>query len=160
MIRLAQPTDIQPISQLWALMAAEHSQLDGATFRPAPDGADAYARFIEDQLRDACARILVAEVDDELVGYISGGIADISKEMFESQRCGLIADVFVCAEQRRQGIGRSLVERLVLWFRACGVSSFEWYASARNPSALAFWRRMGGEVSLLRMRAMIPGEEA
>lgn len=160
MIRLAQPTDVQRISQLWAQMAAEHAQLDAATFRPAPEGAEAYARFIEDQLRDVCARILVAEVEDKPVGYISGGIADINNDMFESLRCGLITDLFVCAEQRRQGIGSRLVERLALWFRACGVSSFEWYASARNPSALAFWRRVGGEVTLLRMRAMIPGEEA
>ena len=160
MIRLAQPADVQRISQLWAQMAALHAQLDAATFRPAADGAESYARFIEDRLRDSCARILVAEVDGKLVGYISGGIGDISNDMFESMRCGLITDLFVCAQQRRQGIGRRLVERLMLWFRACNMTSFEWYTSARNPTALAFWRTMGGEVTLLRMRAVIPGDES
>ncbi|MCY4464253.1 MAG: GNAT family N-acetyltransferase [Chloroflexi bacterium] len=160
MIRLAQQTDIPRISQLWAQMAAQHAQLDASTFRPAADGAESYARFIEDRLRDSFARVLVAEVEGKLVGYISGGIADINNEMFESMRCGMITDIFVCVEQRRQGIGRRLVERLMLWFRACEVTSFEWYASAHNPTALAFWRALGGEATLLRMRAMIPGDES
>lgn len=160
MIRLAQQSDVQRISQLWAQMVAYHAQLDAATFRPAADGAALYARFIEDRLRDSFARVLVAEVDGELVGYISGGIADITNEMFESLRCGLITELFVCVEQRRQGVGRQLLERLMLWFRACDVTSFEWYTSAHNPTALAFWRTVGGEVTLLRMRAEIPGEES
>ncbi len=159
MIRLAQPADAPLISQLWAQMVAYHAQLDAATFRPAADGAAVYARFIEDRLRDTDARILVAEVAGELVGYISGGIADITNDMFESMRCGLITDLFVCGQQRRQGIGRQLVERLMLWFHARQVSSFEWYTSAHNPTALAFWRAMGGQLTLLRMRAPIPGGE-
>ena len=159
MIRLAQQSDVAGISQMWARMVERHAQLDATTFRPAADGAELYARFIEDRLEDAYARILVAEVDGELVGYISGGIADINSQLFEAQRCGLITELFVCAGQRRQGIGSQLVERLMLWFRACDVSRFEWYTSAQNPAALAFWRAMGGEAYLLRMRAPIPGGE-
>ena len=118
MIRLAEMDDSGQISQLWARMVAEHAELDPVTFRPTSNGAEVYARFMEDRIADEDSRVLVAEADGSVVGYICGGIAEIRAEMFEPLRCGLISDLFVCDSHRRQGIGRDLVERLALWFRA------------------------------------------
>ena len=159
MIRLAEVDDAGQISQLWAKMVAEHAELDPDTFRLSLNGAEVYARFVEDRIADSDSRVLVAEADGALVGYICGGIAEIRAEMFEPLRCGLISDIFVGESHRRQGVGRELVERLALWFQARDVRAFEWYTSAHNPSALAFWRALGGEISMLRMRATIPEDD-
>ena len=159
MIRLAEMDDAGQISQLWSWMVAEHAELDPDTFRPSGNGAEVYARFVEDRIADEDSRVLVADNEGRLVGYICGGIAEIRAEMFEPLRCGLISDIFVQESERRNGIGRELVERLALWFRARDVATFEWYTSARNPSALAFWRALGGETSMLRMKATIPEDD-
>ena len=156
MIRLANAADVERIGDLWAEMVAYHAELDPLTFRPAEKGAEIYARAVLDRLADEEARVLVAEVDGELVGFVNGFIADITTEMFMPLRCGLLADIYVCAQYRRRGLGSDLVARLTLWFRAKGVRQFEWHVSARNREALAFWRSIGGETSMLRMRAAIP----
>lgn len=156
MIRLAEADDADRIGELWAEMVAYHAELDSQTFRPAEAGAALYASNIRERLADQDARVLVVELEGEVVGYVTGVIANITTEMFMPLRCGLLADIYLRAPYRRRGIGRQLVERLALWFRAQGVRSFEWHVSARNRGALAFWNAIGGETTMLRMRAAIP----
>lgn len=156
MIRLAEAADAERIGDLWAEMVAYHAALDPETFRPAEYGAERYARSVLDRLRDSDARVLAAEIDGAVVGYVNGVIADITNDLFLPLRCGLLADIYVQAPFRRRGLGRQLVERLMTWFRARGVNHFEWHVSAGNHEALAFWRAIGGETTMLRMRASIP----
>ena len=159
MIRLAQAEDAERIGELWAEMVAYHANLDPQTFRPADRGAELYARGILDRLADDDARVLVAELDGGVVGFVNGFIADITTEMFEPLRCGLLADICIEAAYRRRGLGRQLVERLMIWFRSRGARRFEWHVSARNREARAFWQSFGGETTMLRMRALIPEEQ-
>jgi len=156
MIRLAQASDVERIGLLWSEMIALHAELDARAFRPAAGGAELYARSILDRLDDPQARVLVVELEGDVVGYVSGIIADITTEMFMPLRCGLLADIYLQAGYRRRGIGRQLVERLAIWFRAQGVGHFEWQVSASNRPALAFWQSLGGKTTMLRMRAAIP----
>ena len=158
MIRLAEAADVERIGVLWAEMVAQHALLDAQTFRPAEAGAELYASSIRARLDDADARVLVLELEGEVVGYVNGVIVNITTEMFMPLRCGLLADIYLRAPFRRRGFGRQLVERLMLWFRSRGVHSFEWHVSARNHEALAFWQSIGGETTMLRMRAAIPEE--
>jgi GNAT superfamily N-acetyltransferase len=158
MIRLAEAADAERIGELWAEMVAYHSALDSETFRPARAGAELYASSIDARLADSDARVLVLELDGEVVGYVNGFIANITTDMFKPLRCGFLADIYLRAPYRRRGFGRQLVERLALWFRAQGVRCFEWHVSARNHEALAFWNAIGGETTMLRMRAAIPEE--
>lgn len=159
MIRLAQEKDAGRIGELWEAMVRYHAQFDAATFRAAENGAGLYSLSVLDRLHDPTARILVAEEGDDIVGYVSGIIADITTEMFEPLRCGLLADIYVAEAHRRRGLGRQLVERLCLWFRDQNVAHFEWHVSAKNQEAVAFWNAFGGEITILRMRAQIPGDE-
>jgi GNAT superfamily N-acetyltransferase len=156
MIRLAEAADAERIGALLAEMVAYHADLDPQTFRPAEKGAERYARGILDRLRDSDARVLVAEIDGAVVGYVHGVIADITTELFMPLRCGLLADIYLQVAFRRRGLGKLLVERLMLWFRSRGVNQFEWQVSAGNHEALAFWKAIGGETTMLRMRAYIP----
>ena len=156
MIRLAEAADAERIGELWEEMVAYHAALDPQTFRPADRGAERYARGILDRLRDSGARVLVAEIDGAVVGYVNGVIADITTELFMPLRCGLLADIYVQTAYRRRGLGKQLVERMMLWFRSRSVSHFEWHVSAGNHEALAFWKAIGGETTMLRMRASLP----
>ncbi|MCY3797495.1 MAG: GNAT family N-acetyltransferase [Chloroflexi bacterium] len=159
MIRLAEAADAERIGELWAEMVAYHAELDAQTFRPAETGAELYATGILSRLNDADARVLVVEIKGEVVGFVNGVIANITTEMFKPLRCGLLSDIYLIEGYRRKGIGRQLVERLAFWFRSRGVRGFEWHVSAKNPDALAFWKSIGGETTMLRMRALVPEED-
>jgi len=158
MIRLARERDARRIGELWEEMVAYHAQFDPFTFRAAENGAELYERRLLERLDDPLSRVLVAEADGEVAAFASAMIADITTEMFQPLRCGLLADIYVSATYRRRGLGRGLVERLCLWFRDQDVPHFEWHVSARNREALEFWEALGGEPTILRMRANVPGE--
>ena len=158
MIRLALETDARRIGELWEEMVSYHAQFDARTFRAASNGAALYERRVLERLDDPQSRVLVAEADADVAAYASAVIADITTEMFQPLRCGLLSDIYVSEPYRRRGLGRALVERLCLWFRDQDVSHFEWHVSARNREALAFWQALGGEPTILRMRASVPGE--
>lgn len=159
MIRLATQQDIQQIGELWLEMVDYHQQFDDTMYRASEKGSDYYAQSIMSRLSDPQTRVLVAEIDGEVVAYVLGMIVDIIPQMFVQQKSGFLADIYVKEAHRHQGIGRELVERLMLWFQSQEVNYFEWHVSSKNQDAVKFWQSIGGQTTMYRMRAMIQGDE-
>lgn len=155
MIRQATKEDTQQIGELWLEMVNYHQQFDDIMFQASENGAEYYQRSVSSRLSDPQTRVLVAEVEGEVVGYVLGMIVDITPEMFVPIHSGFLADICVTAKYRRQGIGHQLVEQLVLWFRSQAITYFEWHVSEKNQDAVKFWKSIGGETTMLRMRTTI-----
>jgi ribosomal protein S18 acetylase RimI-like enzyme len=155
MIRLATTGDAQRIGELWLEMVQYHKQFDAIMFQASGNGAEFYERSILSRLSDPQTRILIAEVEGEVVGYVLGMLVNITPEMFVPIRSGFLADISVTEAFRQQGIGRDLVERLVLWFQSQDVAYFEWHVAEKNKVAVKFWKSIGGETTMLRMRTNI-----
>ncbi|MCU0511693.1 MAG: GNAT family N-acetyltransferase [Anaerolineae bacterium] len=153
MIRAAKPADAPAIGALWLQLAEYHRGLDDRMPVPAADGAQRYASRIASSLADTHTRVYVAEVDGQPVGYVMGVIVDLLPEMFVEERAGFLADIFVLPSYRQQGTGRALVQALRGWFRARGITHFEWYVASANTAGIAFWQAVGGAEVMLRMRA-------
>lgn len=151
-IREAVSGDLPAIGALWAALVAHHQALGDDMPRASADGAARYQRRLRDRLDDPHARILVAEADDVVVGYVFGVVADMMPDVFEAEIGGMIADLYVAAAQRQRGIGRALVEAMRAWFAEQHVQYVEWYVAADNTEGLAFWRAIGGREIMLRMR--------
>jgi GNAT superfamily N-acetyltransferase len=159
MIRPAKPGDIEAIAKLWEELVAYHRELDAALPVAADDGSEHYSRRIQDSLYNNHTRVLVAEEDGEVVGYILGVLVDLLPEMFIQERGGFVADVYVKPAYRGRGIGRRLVQAIKKWFRSLNVRHFEWYVAAHNPDGIAFWRSVGGRDVMIRMRARLEEDE-
>ena len=155
MIRLASADDAQRIGELWLEMVRFHRQFDPMLFNASEKGAEFYQQSIVSRLNDPNTRVLVAEEDGQVIGYVLGMIADIMAEVFQPIRSGFLAVIYVQEDYRRRGIGKELVERLVLWFQSKDVAYYEWHVAQKNSKAVEFWESMGGEVTMLRMRAKI-----
>ncbi len=159
MIRFAGAADVEAIGQLWTALVAYHRALDPDMPTAMPDGAAYYSRSLRSRLDDKHTCVLVAEQDGRVVGYVLGVVVDLLPEMFDYEAGGFLADIFVEASYRGQGIGLALVEALAAWFQQQGLRHFEWHVAASNTDALAFWRRIGGRDFIIRMRADIaPGD--
>ncbi len=152
-IRRMRPEDVDAVARLWEALVAYHRQLDTSLPPAAPQGARRYARRLLDRIDDPMSRVLVADVDGTVVGYVLGVIVDLTPEMFMQDASGFLADIYVDESYRRSGVGRALVTELVDWFRQKGVHYFEWHVAARNEDSIAFWRSLGGREVMLRMRA-------
>jgi len=129
------------LTELWEEMMRFHARLD-ERIRPAPDGARSWQEHMQNLLEQEDACVLVAEAEDQIVGYIVGHIRT-PPPVFQSSRYGYVSDICVAASMRRRGIGRVLFERLSVWFREQGADHVELRVAARNPAAQAFWRKLG-----------------
>lgn len=158
-VRAARPGDIDAIAHKWEALVEHHRVLDADLPPATPQGADRYARRLLDQLDNPTARVLVAVCNGEVVGYVLGMVVDLAPDMFAQEASGFLADIYVDATVRRNGIGRMLVTALMDWFRDKGLRYFEWHTAVQNPDGIAFWRALGGREVMLRMRADVNPSE-
>jgi ribosomal protein S18 acetylase RimI-like enzyme len=158
-IRPVKRADAPLVAQLWAELVAYHTALDTQLPQPAPDGGQRYADRVVQRINDPFTHVLVAEADGQIVGYVMGVIMDLLPDIFEQEPVGFIADIAVTQTYRRQGIGRMLVDELVVWFRGHRVHAYDWHVAAQNTEGQRFWEAVGGRPVMIRMRAPIEKEE-
>ncbi len=159
MIRPATYDDAEAIARLWEELVNYHCALDSALPRKSPNGKQIYAQRIVDRLDDIQTCTLVAEEDRQIVGYAVGVVIDLVPDMFIQETAGFIADIYVSPEYRKHGVGRALVETLIIWFRGEGIKHFEWSVAAKNHTGHEFWSAVGGRDVMIRMRAKIGVED-
>lgn len=151
-IRRVEPKDETAVARLWQMLSDYHTQLDPRLPVPTPGAAQSYAARLLETRDDEFTRTFVAELDDEVIGYILGAVIDLQADLFEYVNTGFIADVFVDPTYRRQGVARRLVETMNHWFTAQGVQQVEWQVASANQDAVNFWKAVGGQSLTIRMR--------
>jgi ribosomal protein S18 acetylase RimI-like enzyme len=148
-IRRATLGDVEEILPLWSEMMDYHAALD-TRFQPAPGAGERWIAFLRDRLQSENACVMVAEAEGQLVGYIVGMIGENPPVLLPS-KYGLVSDICVDPNWRRQGIGRRLFEALKAWFREKELSTIQLSVAHHNPVSQAFWRAMGCQDFLDRL---------
>lgn len=143
-IRSARPSDMDEVMRLYRQLMAFHEALDPRLALDW-DRLEAFRDYLTDVvLESASCRLLVAEAPPSpgLAGFILGRLAE-SPPIFAQPCYGLVSDVCVDENWRRQGMGRALFEALREWFREQRVRTMQLNAASRNPVSQAFWRALG-----------------
>lgn len=150
LIRPARLGDLAAIIGLWREL-----QNINAAFDPRltlnSEAADWFVNYLEEQLDNTSAAVVVAEKDERVVGYTFGQV--MRRPTLLSGDCGYIADICVQSDARGQGIGRSLHGWLRAWFVAQGITAVELQVVRANPASQAFWRKMGYNDFLRTLRS-------
>lgn len=154
-IRLAKREDADAIARMWEDLVRYHQMIDEALPAATHNGGAMYAKRLTDRLDDTHTRVLVAEIDGQVIGYVLGVIVDLVPEIFVQEYSGFLADIYVEEAYRGKGVGRALVDALRDWFRQRSVRYFEWNVAARNAAGRAFWNAMGGRDMMIRMRTTL-----
>ncbi len=157
LVRDAVESDASRICALWA-GPFHRPEVDEGTSRET-EAADGIARTTAEPL----ARILVAEVDDALLGCAHLRIAFVSP--IRSERVLLVNHLQVAKLAERLGVGRALLEAAVSWAEHVGVASLIAPAAANDREANRFLARLGlAQLAVLRgtkvaaLRARLPGD--
>ncbi len=97
------------------------------------------------------ARLLVAERDGEVLGFVLGWLVADELE---------VVDIAVAVESRRHGLGRVLLAELFARARRRGCKDAFLEVRASNLSAQALYREMGFEQTSTRVSYYGDGEDA
>ena len=93
-----------------------------------------YETWIERSCEGFADAVLVAELDDQLVGYVTCHIGD----NFRSGKIGLVG---VSSEAKGRGVGQLLVSRALQWFESRGAQEVTVVTQGRNLPAQRLYQR-------------------
>jgi len=122
MIRQAKKEDIKSIHKLDIESTRYHKKFDKDFYTI----SEKWWKIKKDSqikaIKSPTNLILVAEVDEKVVGYIWGYIETIMKH-----KIGKIQELIVTSEQRGKGIGKELIKNMLNFFkeRKCVISEIE-----------------------------------
>lgn len=139
-IRPFQPDDLPTLKEI-TVAAFQHVSIESnieAKFGPIAghDWRWRKARHLDHDLTLPLAAILVAELDGEVVGYISTWIS-------EPEGVGYIPNLALRESQRRQGLGRQLIEQALAHFRRAGIRYARIETLDQNPIGQHLYPALG-----------------
>lgn len=102
------------------------------------------SKWVEDALLSADDEnhaLFVAELDDQVVGFISAG----EQAHWAGDVDAYIGELVVSASASRRGIGAALVQKAMEWGRMSGYKRVLVSTGAANTAACALYRSLGFE---------------
>lgn len=153
-IREACADDLARVVAIWAEHLDYHALYEPRCVR-SPDSEEGFCAHLREQLGGPDGHLLVAELGGEIVGFLFPERKQYPPCFVERDH-GLISDLAVTAEWRRQGIGKALLARGMAWFASQGLDTVEARVLLANPISTKFWHRMGFAPYLQTVRRIEP----
>ncbi|MBF0492343.1 MAG: GNAT family N-acetyltransferase [Deltaproteobacteria bacterium] len=95
------------------------------------------------QTEEAC--LLLAEWEGIQIGYFLGLLKTCLAE--DPSRIGYLNGLYVSPEFRQKGVGKSLYQEGLAWFKSRGLNAIELYLAEGNSMGLKFWEKQGYAVA-------------
>jgi ribosomal protein S18 acetylase RimI-like enzyme len=156
-VRAATHADVPALGRLGALLVRTHHEFDPDRFVPAtPRTERGYGSWLSSQLDEPDVVVLVAEREDEVVGYAYAGVEGPDYMTLRGP-AGVIHDLVVAPEHRRRGIGRLLLDGALDALATRGVPRAVLSTAARNASARRLFERAGFRETMIEMTRELEG---
>jgi ribosomal protein S18 acetylase RimI-like enzyme len=132
-----------------------------STRLPGEQIADAYLKWMQQQAVEGGA-VLVAEIEGEFVGFVSGWIEQERNiaESLDSNRFGYVSDICVLPAYRGRRIARQLLHALEIHLSRADVRRIRIVSLAANGSARASYESAGFAPYEVVYEKIIPGPSA
>lgn len=150
-VRSAVGNDVAALGRLGALLVAEHHEFDPQRFiAPLPNLAERYGDFLVSQLERPEMIVLVAERDQAIVGYAYGGMEG-NDYMALRGPAGVLYDLVVDPDHRRQGVGSQLMESVLADLLSRGAPRVVLFTAEKNYVAQAMFARAKFRRTMIEM---------
>jgi ribosomal protein S18 acetylase RimI-like enzyme len=150
-IRPATPADLSAIGRLGALLVRTHHDFDPKRFIAAtPRTETSYGSFLGTQLQEPNIVILVAERNGDVLGYTYAGVEGVDYMALRGP-AGVIYDIVVDPTQRKQGVGRILMDATLEALKAMGAHQVVLSTAERNVPAQHLFDRAGFRRTMIEM---------
>jgi ribosomal protein S18 acetylase RimI-like enzyme len=150
LIRRAKRTEMGAVARMAAALVREHHALDPRRFMLVEPLEDGYRQWLGKEIGRRGAVILVAEEDDEIVGYAYGTMEPRNwSDLLDA--CGKLNDVYVTPPARRRRIARRLTEAMLIELAALGAPRVVLMSAEQNPGAHALFASVGFRRTMIEM---------
>jgi ribosomal protein S18 acetylase RimI-like enzyme len=150
-IRPATPKDVPTIGRLGALLVREHHDFDPQRFIAATAQTEkGYGSFLGTQLAEPDIVILVAERGGEVIGYTYSGVEGTDYMSLRGP-AGVMYDIVVDPDHRKQGVGRMLVDATLEALKKKGAPRVVLSTAERNAAAQRLFDRAGFRRTMIEM---------
>lgn len=151
MIRPATRDDLDALGRLGAMLMRTHYAFDPQRFLPPGNNPEeGYAWFLDAQLRERDAVVLVAEIDARVVGYVYAGLEPLSWKELRGP-AGFVHDIVVEERARGGGVARQLLAAAVEWLREHGAPRVVLWTAAQNDRAQTIFAAAGFRKTMTEM---------
>ena len=157
-VRSVTTADLPALGRLGALLVRTHHELDSARFIAAsPRTEQGYASWLGSQLANPQVIILAAEQNDDVLGY---SYSEIEGPDYMSLRgsAGVLHDIVVDPAQRRNGVGRKLLEATLEALAQRGAPQVVLWRAALNEAAQRLFAGAGFRPTMVEMTRAISRE--
>jgi ribosomal protein S18 acetylase RimI-like enzyme len=128
-----------------------HHELDPARFIPASGGTErAYGSYLGSQLEDPSVLVLVAERNGNVLGYTYAAVEG-NDYMALRGPAGVLHDIVVDPDHRREGVGRMLLDATLAWLDARGAPRVVLSTAERNEAAQRLFAAAGFRRTMIEM---------
>ena len=159
-IRSARREDLPDLGRLGALLVEEHYGFDAKRFIAATDQTPGhYGRFLGSLLDSDTACLLVADLDDRVIGYALATLEGFDYPMLRGP-AGVLHDLIVAPEQRGHGIGRLLLETMLAQLRERGAPRVVLFTAEQNAAAQRLFERFGLRRTMVEMTRELDGGQS
>ena len=156
-IRPATPADIKALGRLGALLVRVHHEFDQDRFiAPTPRTESGYGSFLSGQLKRADVVVLVAQEAGAVIGYTYAALEGDDWLTLRGP-AGVIYDLMVDPEHRRQGVGRELLEQTIAALQKLGAPRVLLSTAERNGTAQRLFASAGFRATMIEMTRELPG---
>jgi ribosomal protein S18 acetylase RimI-like enzyme len=150
-VRSATPDDASALGHLGSLLVTLHHDFDPERFIAPGLGTErGYGEFLVSQLDRRDAFVLVAEIDGDVLGYAYAGLEG-NDWMALRGPAGVIHDLIVDPERRRQGLGRALLEAALRTLFDRGAPRVVLSTAQRNAVAQRVFESAGFRPTMIEM---------
>lgn len=140
-IRKAKIKDVNQIVIFAISMLKYHNNLD-SYFDPVKNVKGIYKKFIRRCIYSKNRCLLVAEINNRIVGYALGETKS-RPPIFNKRKIGFISDIFVDKNYRRKGIAKRFIVGLNKWFISKKFEYVELTVHTKNNIANKAWEKNG-----------------
>lgn len=141
-MRKAVLSDLNVITGLWKDMMLLHQHYD-SYFSLEEDADKAYQEYAKENIQSGSKFFKVClDEKNDIAGYILAAIVEYPP-VYTVKRYAEILEMVVRKDQRRKGIGETMLKDVFHWAKEKGITRLECKVAIENPISQRFWKKNG-----------------
>ncbi len=141
-LRKAVLSDINVVTELWKDMMLLHQNYD-RYFSLGEKAEQAYQNYAKENIQSGSKFFKVClDENNEIVGYVLADIIEYPP-IYPIKRFVEIIEMVVRKDQRRNGIGETMLKDVIDWAKENGITRVECKVAIENQISQGFWKKNG-----------------